>query len=139
MPPAASFVGLSSRYQIGFRRRFTKLRDQTISDWLDVTPEESQLLPQRANGSRFPPASRFALEAAPAARMATDTCKGARHAMILRLVNHSGQVPPCRAMARLLNDIGFPVGFVQVSKDYRALSLKSQRTKLLQPQPYKFG
>jgi len=50
--------------------------------------------------------------------------------MILRLVK-SGTVPPCRAMARLLSEIGFPVGFVQVSKDYRALHLESQRTKRL--------
>ena len=58
-------------------------------------------------GHRLPAASRFALEAVPAARMATDTSKEARHAMILRLVNHSGQVPPCRVMARRLSEIGF--------------------------------
>jgi hypothetical protein len=34
-------------------------------------------------------------------------------------------------MARRLSEIGFPVGFVQVSKDYRALRLESQRTKRL--------
>ena len=38
-------------------------------------------------------------------------------------------------MARLLSEIGFPVGFVQVSKDYRALRLESRRTKRLQPEP----
>jgi hypothetical protein len=113
-----------------FGRRLKKLRDQTISDWLDITPEESQLLPHRTNGHRLPAASRFASGVAAATQMAADTCKQARHAMILRLVK-SGNVPPCRAMAHLLGEIGFPVGFVQVSKDYRALHLESQRTKHL--------
>jgi hypothetical protein len=113
-----------------FGRSLTKLRDQTISDWLDITPEESQLLPHRANGNRLPAASRFGSAVAPATQMAADSCKEARHAMILRLVK-SGNVPPCRAMARRLSEIGFPVGFVQVSKDYRALRLESQRTKRL--------
>jgi hypothetical protein len=38
---------------------------------------------------------------------------------------------PCRAMARLLAENGFPVGFVQVAKDYQALRLESQRTRRL--------
>ena len=55
----------------------------------------------------------------------------ARRAMILRLVQESGQGPPCRAMARLMSENGFSVGFVQVAKDYQALRLESQRTKRL--------
>ena len=114
-----------------FGRRLSKLYDQTISDWLDITPDESQMLPERTNGHRLPAASRFGKKIASdlAAGKAQVTRREDRQAMILRLVNHSGQVPPCRAMARQLNEIGFPVGFVQVSKDYRALHLESQRNK----------
>jgi len=129
--PPLGLAPCMAAIKTAFGRRFSKLCDQTISDWLDITPEESQILPGRMNGHRLPAASRFGAKAAGelAAGRAKDTRRDDRRAMILRLVNHSGRVPPSRAMARLLSEMGFPVGFVQVSKDYKALRLKSQRSK----------
>jgi hypothetical protein len=125
LPSSACRAAIKSAYGRGFM----KVCDQTLADWLDITPEESRMLPQRASGRRLPTASRFALETAPAVQMATDTSREARHAMILRLVSRSGQVPPSRIMACRLSEVGFPIGFVQVSKDYQALHLESRRTK----------
>jgi hypothetical protein len=69
--------------------------------------------------------------------MATDTSRQARHALILR-ITQMGDVPPCRTMACRLTELGFPIGFVQVSKDYRALGLQTNRTKS-RLEPYTLG
>lgn len=107
----------------GFGRTIRKVRDQTISDWLLVTPVESEWL------DGLPPASRFQPERLSAPNLA-EKVHGAeaqrRRVAIQSIVSErNGDVPTCRKMAALLGALGIHVGHVQVSHDYNALRLRT--------------
>lgn len=50
-----------------------------------------------------------------------------RHQAIQEIVAELGRIPPGREMAALLQERGFGVEHVQVSKDYKTLALKTPR------------
>ncbi len=99
-------------------RRLVKLLDQTIGDWLDITPEEADDL------ERFPPASRFG-ETMPV----IEFTKTERHRAIQQIVATERTVPPARAVALWLTRSGHPTSHVTILRDLAELGLASDRTR----------
>lgn len=92
-----------------------RLRDQTISDWLDISPAESKML------ERLPPASRFGIvELHP--EPATSINAEQRRRLIDQLIGQFG-VRSSRSMARLLAEQDCPVSYRTVQTDYRSMGI----------------
>jgi hypothetical protein len=102
-----------------FSRTIRRLCDQTIADWLDITPTESRML------ERLPAASRFGVVKAEAQQVPSVNADQRRR-LISQLVTEFG-VLSCRAMAKLLAQSGCVVSQMSVSRDYRALNLPKER------------
>jgi hypothetical protein len=106
----------------GFGRTIRKVTDQSIADWLTVTPAESASL------EKTPSASRFGTPKQVRAKPVRGTAPKQRHLAILEIVNEmDGKVPPCRQMVGLLAERGIYAGHVSIAADYRRLQLKTER------------
>jgi hypothetical protein len=108
----------------GYGRTIRKIRDQSIGDWLDVTPAESDSL------KRTPAASRFNQPKGldPRQPRARGAAAQERQGAILQIVKeHGGRVQPCRKMVGHLEQRGINAGHVTISQDYRVLGLKTER------------
>lgn len=94
------------------------IKYQTVSDWLDVTPQEAKLL------TKYPVASRYLVDQwrseAPITRQ---HAREMRHAAIRHLVTPGSVVPTLRQMKQLLTSMGHPVSLMTVKKDYDVLRL----------------
>jgi hypothetical protein len=102
-----------------FSPNMNKLRDQTIADWLDITPEESGRL------EKLPPASGFGVQPSVSTKSRrVDPEKRREH--VRRRVKKLGSVPTTREMARLLGGDGFAVSHVTAAADYKRLGLNSE-------------
>lgn len=114
--PALSAVETRQAVKTARKRRFVRLRDQTISDWLGVTPEECAYL------ERLPPASRFGQkqDAAPEKSRRVE-----RRATLRQILLDVPSVPSCREMVRLLRERQIEVSHTQVLRDYKALGIKA--------------
>jgi len=98
------------------------IKYQTVSDWLDIKPEEAAQL------KKYPPASRFGREqtqssSRPTRRQVAEE----RRDKISRIVADTGVVPPLRRMQQLLRESGHVVSQVTVMHDYQALALVRPR------------
>ena len=111
----------------GFGRRMARMRDQTISDRLDVTPSEAAML------ERLPPATRFKqTDPAPPAPTPSEIHSRTimdRRERIARVISDLGYVPPVRDMARRLAEAGLKGNHDTVDRDYKALGIASGRTR----------
>ena len=103
-----------------------RLRNATISDWLEITPREAQELgvtfpdnAWRAAGERDQ--SRYARRPLPKREEIA-----ARRNKIQHLCRQSGSVPSCREMTKRLQEHGFDVQHSTVHQDYKALDLTSE-------------
>jgi hypothetical protein len=114
--PPLSAVETGLAVKTAMNRKFCRIRDQTISDWLGITSEES------AHLERFAPASRFARERS--AVPETTRQLGRRTAMHEVLGEHC-TVPSCREMVRLLRQRQIEVSHTQILRDYKALGVKA--------------
>lgn len=91
-------------------------RDCTISDWLDITPEESGHL------LKLKPASRFCAVKSDVPgnnRVTADV----RRQQITEHINACKRIPSAREMAAYLTSQGIRIGHTQVRKDYRLLGI----------------
>lgn len=97
------------------------INNQSIADWLRITPQESESL------ETWPPAS--ALAPVPAVRPITRReARMARRVAITDLVACAGEVPSSRNMAVLLLErCGIETSHGTVNTDYRDLGLKPAR------------
>ena len=86
--------------------------DQTISDWLGVTQEESVYL------ERLPPAWRFRRQEIAASQKSRQV---ERRASLQQILQNRAAVPSCREMVRLLRERQIQVSHTQVLRDYKAL------------------
>lgn len=94
--------------------RLRKITDQTIADWLDVTPDESAKL------EGWPPACRFGRVVDVKSTRADRTA--ARRQLITFLVKCAGgDVPSSRRMAEILAEQGHTASARTVLFDYQAL------------------
>lgn len=104
--------------------KYTKLCNQKIADWLEVTSKESSRLETWPAGvgqgkqEQLVPA-----EAKPTRREAAK----ARRAAILGVVRALWHVPSTREMASCLKWEGYTASHTQISSDYKALGLRSGR------------
>ena len=108
----------------GFGRTLRKVADQSIANWLTVTPEESAQL------EKIPAASKFGIPKQITAKPARGTAQQERHIAIREIVRElKDKVPPCREMVELLGRRGINAGHVTISQDYKRLELKTERTR----------
>lgn len=107
----------------GLSRKISRITEQTIADWLDITPEESGAL------EKFPAASRFVPGRQPQKTVADwkaprDGKKQMRQVLIREIIAQLGRVPPVRDMAILIAEKGITVSSVSIWKDYREMNFE---------------
>ncbi len=110
--PPLSTVETRQAVKTATSRRFARLRDQTVSDWLEVTPVECAYL------EKLPAASRFGRkrDAAPEVSRQLE-----RRAAMLQILRERRTAPSCREMVRLLRERQIEVSHMQVSWDYKTV------------------
>lgn len=115
---------VTSAVNSAYKRKYPRICDQTIADWLDITPEEASHLTCKVFATRFQrrddiPAPKVRRADADRARLT------ARRAAMERIIaDEAGKMPSTRRMVTLLAERGVKAGHVTISKDYRALGLK---------------
>ena len=108
----------------GFGRTLRKVADQSIANWLTVTPAESALL------EKTPAALQFGIPKQITSKPARGRAPQERLLAILEIVRElKDKVPPCREMVQLLGRRGINAGHVTISQDYKRLKLKTERTR----------
>jgi hypothetical protein len=120
-PPLASSE-LRGAMQTGSKMKTGKLMitNRRIAEWLNITPEESEVL------ETWPAAPCFG--GAAANQLDENTTRAerasARHAAIEEIMNClNGNVPSLRKMKTLLRELGHVVSHVTIRNDYRVLGL----------------
>lgn len=112
-----------TRAEIKDAWRYTRLhwmKDQTISNWLNVTAAESEAL------EGLPPAGTTAQPA----RIITKASKVSdRRAAVQAVISQFGRVPPVREMGTILKAKGYAGNHQTVYADYMAIGIKWERTK----------
>jgi hypothetical protein len=112
LPPAETRAALKT----AFSRKLARFRDQTISDWLDITEGEAMCV------EKLPPATRFERKQA---GLGPEVHRQERYAAIRQIISAQEAVPSCRGMARLLRERQIEVSHTQVLVDYRALRVRA--------------
>jgi hypothetical protein len=127
--PPLKLATVQSAVKSAYSHRYKKLCDQTIADWLDITPEEASSLKCKAAATRFnvetdKPASK-------PKRIDEDTARiTSRRAAILQIITGAnGLVPRCGKMAYSLKQQGYVVSYKTVSRDYKHLGLKAKQVE----------
>jgi hypothetical protein len=121
--PALSNSELRGAIQTGRKMKTGSwsISNQTIAQWLDITPDEADQL------EGWSPAPRFCDTAARRQFSETTTRAeraAARHAAIVEIVGRlRSQVPSLRKMTDLLKEFGHDVSHITVRNDYRSLRL----------------
>jgi hypothetical protein len=113
--PELDMAARGNAIRTAFARTIRRLCDQTIADWLDVTPPESGML------ERLPAASRFGIVKAETER-APAINPEQRRRLIAQLVSKFGSLS-CRKMANLVSERGGVVSYRTIARDYRTLRL----------------
>lgn len=124
-----TFVDLKAALEKAIGFRFGGVKNQTIADKLDVTPEEAAVL------DNWPPASRFNTgvteeEADQLSR--SDTQQRRRGLLLTKLAELKADgvtVPPLRDLADWLSDQGLPTSAATVTADLKALNIKNPRKR----------
>jgi hypothetical protein len=109
----------------GFGRRLARMRDQTISDRLIVTPSEAGILERLPPATRFKPRDGAPRPPTPSEIQARTIME--RRGKIIEIIAELGRVPSVREMGRRLIEAGFRGNHQTVFKDYRTLGIKSGR------------
>jgi hypothetical protein len=103
------------------------MRDQTISDRLDVTPREAAMLERLAPATRFKPRDPGPPAPSPSEIRACAILE--RRARIAELIAELGRVPSLRDMGERLERAGIQATHQTLLKDYRFLKIQSNRTR----------
>ena len=101
--------------------KFGGIRNQTIADMLDVTPDEAALL-------GWPPASRFKTTPEPEALSRTEL-RVRRRELLRSMVARLGYVPTQREMVAWLEEQGVPTVEATVAKDLDELGIDRPKPK----------
>lgn len=97
------------------------IRYQTVSDWLDIKPQEAKYL------LKYPAAQRFKRnEPETKPRRTRRVEQHDRQVAIRRIVEELAHVPSLRHMEKLLRATGHPASYVTVKKDYESLKLSAK-------------
>jgi hypothetical protein len=111
----------------GLGLRMARMRDQTISDRLDVTPNEAAMLERLAPATRFKPRDPVPPPPMPSEIQARTIMD--RRERIARVIADLGYVPPVRDMARRLAEAGLKGNHDTVDRAYKAFAISSGRTR----------
>jgi hypothetical protein len=131
-PLSKAEVKAAWKYALEIRR----MKDQTISDWLYITPAEAELLEKLPPESKFRPA--IEAPARPTPRELQRQLILSRRVAIQAIIAELGHVPKVREMAMLIRARGFHGDHTTVLRDYNALGIESERTRTAQaPVPAK--
>ena len=109
------------------RKRWVRITDQTIADWLGITPVESAVLEKFPPATRFKPANIRPPEPSPSEQQKALIM--ARRGKITQIIAEADAVPALRDMGRRLIEAGFSGNHQTVAKDYLALGIQSKRTR----------
>jgi hypothetical protein len=120
--PALTPSECRSAVKSALKPQMRKFRDATISDYLDITPAESEML------EKLPPASRFdRLNPKPSpASVDRSAISERRREVISKTIRKLEHVPSTREMARLLSDAGHRVSHVSIAADYKKLGVRCE-------------
>jgi hypothetical protein len=103
-----------------------RMKDQTISDRLGITPQESARL------EKLPPAARYPIQP-PTLPVRPKEARASRimsrRAALVELVPPAGHVPPLRELSAKLRALGHDAGLHTVLRDMRYLKLESGRSR----------
>jgi hypothetical protein len=103
-----------------------RMKDQTISEWLQITAAEAKAL------ERLPPAtgnrSTAEVVTMPTPRDLQRRAMMERWAEIKSIIAEKGCVPTVREMSRMINAKGLRGNHQTILKDYKALGIKWERT-----------
>jgi hypothetical protein len=114
--PPLSEVEARQAVKTARKRQFVRMCDQTISDWLEVTQEESVYL------ERLPPASRFGRQETVVSQKSRQV---ERRFTLGQILQGRSAIPSCREMVRLLRERQIQVSHTQVLRDYKSLAIKA--------------
>ena len=120
-PPLDS-AAVNGAVKTAFGRTMRRVGDQTISDWLGITPGEAELL------EKMPAASRFRV-IDPPSLIGPPLDAEQRRNLIRQFTTEFGSVPTSRRMAEMLGAKGYSISYRQVQRDYRALGIASGRER----------
>lgn len=101
------------------------IRHQTISDLLDVTPEESALL--GSGETAWPAAARFSILPASQQRNRDEMAQQRRDALRRILTARDGVTPTLRDLAEMLRSEGIDAAAATVSSDLEAIGVTNPR------------
>jgi hypothetical protein len=110
------------RAALSSSRKLTKVSDEKISDWLDITPDESRQL------RTLQPAARFTGVERPTAPNRTAVA-AARRAIIAGYYERTGTVPPLSDLQKMLRERGFDPHLQTISDDLKTLGIANPRAK----------
>jgi hypothetical protein len=117
--PVLDMAARRDAVRTAFSRTISRMCDQTISDWLDITPAESKML------EKLPAASRFGvIDLHPKTDRSVN--REQRRRLVAQLAAEFG-VLPCRRMASLLAKRGHVVSYRSIARDYLALGLSEAK------------
>lgn len=122
-----TFVDFDQAMKASAGFRFGGIKNQTIADYLDVTPDEAAVL------DNWPPASRFQARLADdqAEKLSRAELQQRRRGLLLsklaELKAAGVTVPPLRDLAAWLTVQGIPTVAVTVGTDLKALGIKNPR------------
>jgi hypothetical protein len=113
-----------SKDELDGSRKYKRLRDQTIANWLEITPNEASSLKCKATAAHFN--LKTDAPVAESKRAEKDAARiTGRHTAIIQIVSDAGgHVPSSRKMAAALKARGLGVGYVTVTTDYECLEIK---------------
>jgi hypothetical protein len=114
------------RWALSSSRKLTRVSDETISDWLDITPDESRQL------RTLQPAARFTGVERPIAPN-RNAVAAARRAVIRSFHDRTGAVPPLAVLQTMLREKGFDPHKQTIADDLRALGIANPRAKKITP------
>lgn len=115
---------------VQFSKTMRRMKDQTVSDWLNITPAEAELLEGLPPASSYRPVEDVALKPMP--RQLQRQAIRDRRAAIQGIITETGGVPTVREMSKLISTKGFRGNPRTVLQDYRALGVEWERTRKAQ-------
>jgi hypothetical protein len=112
---------------VTYSKKMKRMTDQTIADWLGMTPAESEILEGLPPARTFRPANESS--PGPRRREPQRAAIGERRAAIQAIITAAGTVPTVRDMSTMLKTKGHPGSHQTVFKDYKALGINCERTR----------
>jgi hypothetical protein len=103
--------------------RFARIKNQTIADQLDITPEESAVL------ETWPPASRFGERVQADETIGRTERREKRRHVLKQIVSQADKIPTLRELTERLEELGIEAVEATVGTDLKSLGIENPRGK----------